>query len=131
MSTKHQKRLADLVMRELSYIIRRRIKDPRLEGLTVTGVKISADHRFADIYIYRLGGVPESLQEAMIGLDSAKGFIRRELAGLLTIRQIPELRFHLDGSIDYGDRIEFLLAQIHQEEVTREQDSETGSAVDL
>ncbi len=117
-------------MRELSYIIQRRIKDPRLEGVTVTGARVTADYKYADIYIYRLGGAPESLQEAMEGIESAKGFMRHELASLLTIRQTPELRFHLDDSIDYGEHIESLLAQIHQERLDNEQNSGADSPKD-
>ena len=117
-------------MRELSYIIQRRIKDPRLQGVTITGARVTADYKYADIYVYRLGGDPEALQEAMEGLESAKGFMRRELASLLTIRQTPELRFHLDDSIDYGDHIESLLAQIHQERLDNEQNSSASSQED-
>jgi ribosome-binding factor A len=117
-------------MRELSYIIQRRIKDPRLQGVTVTGTRVSADYKYADIYVYRLGGDPDDLQEAMEGIESAKGFMRRELAGLLTIRQTPELRFHLDDSIAYGEHIESLLAQIHQERLDNEPGSDTSSQDD-
>jgi len=124
--SKRQKRIADLIMRELSYIVQRRIKDPRLQGLTITGAKITADYKYADIYIYRLGGDPASLQEAMAGVESAKGFIRHELAGLLTIRQTPELRFHLDDSISYGEHIEALLEQIHHERQADERDDHTN-----
>ncbi|MBN1936155.1 MAG: 30S ribosome-binding factor RbfA [Anaerolineae bacterium] len=118
-------------MRELSYIVHRRIKDPRLEGVTITGVKVSIDYRYADIYVYRLGGDPSSLNEAMEGIESASGFIRHELAGLLTIRQAPELRFHLDQSITYGERIDSLLDQIAQERQTDGDDTnETSGAAD-
>lgn len=115
MSKRRQKKLEDLIERELSYIIHRRIKDPRLEGVTITGVHLSTDYRYADIYVYRLGGESILLQEAMAGIESALGFIRHELAGLLAIRQVPELRFKLDDSIAYGERIEALLKQIAQE----------------
>lgn len=127
MAIRRQKRVADLIMRELSYIIQRRTKDPRLQGVTITGTRVTADYKYADIYIYRLGGDTESLQEAMRGLESANGFMRHELAGLLTIRQTPELRFHLDESISYGEHIDALLAQIHQEGLDDEQHLSTGS----
>ena len=81
MSKRRQARIADVVQRELSDIIWRRIKDPRLEGLTITGTRISADYMYADIYFYRLGGDQEDLEEAREGLESASGFIRRELGG--------------------------------------------------
>jgi ribosome-binding factor A len=115
LSIRRQKRVEDAILRELSDIVQRRVKDPRLAGLTITSTRVSGDYQYADIQIYRLGGDPASLQEAMEGLNSAKGFIRRELGSRLRIRHIPELRFHLDQSIDYGDRIESLLAQIQQD----------------
>jgi len=114
-SKRRQARIADVVQRELSDIIWRRIKDPRLEGLTITGTRISADYMYADIYFYRLGGDQEGLEEAREGLESASGFIRRELGARLRTRFTPELRFHLDESIDYGDHIDSLLHQIQQE----------------
>ena len=116
MSNRRQKRIADLIQRELSDIIQRRVKDPRLEGVTITGARVSPDYQYADVHVYRLGGDPEVLREALEGLESASGFIRRELGGRLSIRHTPDLRFHLDESIDYGARIEALLAQIREQE---------------
>ncbi len=92
---------------------------------------MSADYQWADVYVYRLGGDPALLQEAMQGLESANGFIRRELGGRLTIRHTPVLRFHLDESIDRGDRIETLLAQIRQERQVGDEGGGEGSAADI
>jgi ribosome-binding factor A len=128
-SKRRQARIADLVQRELSDIIQRRIKDPRLEGLTITGTRISADYMYADVYFYRLGGDQEGLKEAHEGLESALGFIRRELGARLQTRFTPELRFHLDESIDYGDHIDSLLAQI-REEREKDADEAPGGAED-
>jgi ribosome-binding factor A len=128
--SRRQKRLADVILRELSDIVRRRVKDPRLEGLTITGTRLSPDYQYADVHVYRLGGDPEALEEALRGLESAQGFIRRELGSRLRVRHTPELRFHLDESIDYGDRIESLLAEIEQERQARE-DGTSSSAADL
>jgi ribosome-binding factor A len=122
---RRQKRVADLIQRELSDILRRRVKDPRLVGVTITGTRVSPDYQYADIHFYRLGGDPQGIQEATEGLESASGFIRRELGSRLTIRHTPALRFHLDESIDYGDHIDSLLNQIREE---REPDDEGGSA---
>jgi ribosome-binding factor A len=131
LSLRRQKRIADLIQRELADIVRRRVKDPRLDDMTITGVRVSADYQYADIYVYRLGGDPAALQEGMEGLESAQGFIRRELGSRIRIRYTPELRFHLDESIDYGDHIETLLAQIEQERQERDDNSTTGGATDI
>ena len=129
MSKRRQERIADLVQRELSDIIQRRIKDPRLEGLTITGTRISPDYMYADIHFYRLGSDAEGVQEAREGLESALGFIRRELGSRIRTRFTPELRFHLDESLDYGDHIDSLLAQI-REERQEEADDAAGDAED-
>jgi ribosome-binding factor A len=115
LTIRRQKRIADVVQREISDIVHRRVKDPRLNGVTITGARVSPDYQYADVYFYRLGGDPEQLQEAKQGLESANGFIRRELGSRLTIRHTPALRFHLDESIDYGDHIETLFAQLRKE----------------
>ena len=120
-----------MILRELSDIILRRVKDPRLVGVTITGTRVSPDYQYADAYVYRLGGDPESLQEAMRGLESARGFIRRELGSRLTIRHTPELRFHLDESIDYGDHIESLLDQIRQERTDIDENRREDSTADF
>jgi ribosome-binding factor A len=131
LSIKRQKRVEDQIQRELSDIVHRKVKDPRLTDLTITGVRVSADYMYADIYVYRLGGDPAALQEAMLGIQSASSYIRRELGSRLTIRFVPELRFHLDESIDYGDRIESLLAQIRQEKQDPHEDRTEGGTTDI
>lgn len=129
MSKRRQERIADLIQRELSDIVQRRIKDPRLEGLTITGTRVSPDYMYADIHFYRLGGDQEGLEEAREGLESALGFIRRELGARIKTRFTPKLRFHLDESIDYGDHIDSLLAQI-REERQKDADEAAGDAED-
>lgn len=129
MSKRRQERIADLILRELSDILGRRVKDPRLDGLTLTGVRVSPDYQYADVQFYRLGGGEEALADAMAGLQSALGYIRRELGSRLQLRYTPELRFHLDESIEYGARIASLLDQIEQER--QEADGTKGSAEDL
>ncbi|HUT18507.1 MAG TPA: 30S ribosome-binding factor RbfA [Anaerolineae bacterium] len=129
MSKRRQERIADLIQRELSDIVQRRIKDPRLEGLTITGTRVSPDYMYADIQFYRLGGDQEGLEKAREGLESALGFIRRELGARIQTRFTPELRFHLDESIDYGDHIDSLLAQV-REERQKDDDEAAGDAED-
>lgn len=129
MSKRRQERIADLILRELSDILGRRVKDPRLDGLTLTGVRVSPDYQYADIQFYRLGGGDQALEEAMAGLQSALGFIRRELGSRLQLRYTPELRFHIDESIEYGAHISSLLDQIEKER--QEADGTNGGGVDL
>jgi ribosome-binding factor A len=131
LALRRQKRIADLIQRELSDIVQRRVKDPRLEGVTITGTRVSPDYQYADVHFYRLGGDPEELQQAKEGLESASGFIRRELGGRLTIRHTPELRFHLDESIDYGAHMETLFAQIREERLSSDEGGQADDRADI
>jgi ribosome-binding factor A len=130
LTIRRQKRIADLIQRELADIVKRRVKDPRLEGVTITGTRVSPDYQYADVHFYRLGGDPAMLEEAKQGLESASGFIRRELGGRLTIRHTPALRFHLDESIDHGAHMETLFAQIRQERQSSDEGGKTGDRED-
>lgn len=110
-------RVADLLQQELADLLLRRVKDPRVEGVTITGVKVSGDLQHARVF-YCVMGSPEasSREDAAVGLEKAKGFLRRELAGRLHMRMVPQLEFHYDASFDYGDKIERLLKELHQDD---------------
>ncbi len=119
MPTRRQKRVADLIHKELGDLLQKKISDPRLEFVTITAVEVSPDLRQAHAYISVLGD-SEANQRALAGLHHATGFIRHELASRLTLRYTPSLTFHLDDSVERGDRILRLLSQIHGEETNRE-----------
>lgn len=100
-----QERLSALIREEVSEILLRRVKDPRISSFVViTEVKLSKDLRYAHIYV-SVYGSEEDKKRTMIGLESAKGFIRSELGKDLRIRFIPEIFFELDESLEKGDRI--------------------------
>lgn len=83
------------------------MSDPRLEGVTITAVKLSGDLQLASVY-YRVYS-DDLAAAAGKGLASAAGFFRKKLAEALEIRRVPELKFYYDTSIEYGSRIEELL----------------------
>ena len=90
------------VQRELSQIIRSEIKDPRIHPLTsVVAVEVTPDLKYCKAYISVLGN-QEAKEATIRGLNSAEGYIRRELARTLNLRNTPEIRFVLDQSIEYG-----------------------------
>ncbi len=90
------------VRRELSAIIQREIKDPRIHMLTsVTSALVAPDLKTCKVYISVLGS-DEELQDTIAGLKSAEGYIRRQLAKNLNLRNTPELTFIADTSIAYG-----------------------------
>ena len=115
MSTRRQRQVADLILEELASLIARRVRDPRVEGVVITGVNVTPDLRYADVLVTTLGD-EESKKEALAGLNAAAGYLRRELAPSLNLRYLPELRFHLDRTWEQGARIDALLEQIAAEE---------------
>jgi ribosome-binding factor A len=94
--------------------MRTRMKDPRIGFASITGVELSHDLRYAKVFVSVMGS-PEEQRETMRGLDSANGFLRRELAQRLTIRHVPEISFRLDESIARGARVLDLLKQVEKE----------------
>jgi ribosome-binding factor A len=105
-------RVNELLRSELSELISREIKDPRLSGLiSVTEVDTTADLRHAKVFVSVFGREDER-RSSLEALRSATGFLRREVAQRVTFRYMPELEFHLDSSIEQGDRIMQLLKQV-------------------
>jgi len=114
MPSRRQRRVNGLLREELSELLQRKVRDPRLEGLTVVAVETSPDLKFAHVYISSLGD-EEERREALRGLKRAEGFLRRELGARLSLRFIPELFFHLDDSLERGQRIADLLQRLEGE----------------
>jgi len=108
MVTRRQKQVSSLIQRELSDLLGKKVSDPRLDFVTITAVKISPDLRQAHIFVSVMG----NQQEAIEGLNHAASFLRRELSSRLALRYMPELTFHLDDSLERGERIDQLLEEI-------------------
>ncbi|MBN1368273.1 MAG: 30S ribosome-binding factor RbfA [Dehalococcoidales bacterium] len=108
-------RLNHLIRQEISQLLQRHVKDPRLGNfIAVTSVETSPDLRTAKVYISHLG--TEADKTATISaITSASGFFRKELAKNLTLRRVPELSFHWDDSIERGAHIEELIERVHSE----------------
>lgn len=105
------------VLKELSNIIRSEIKDPRINHMTsVVSVEVAPDLKTCKAYISVLGD-EKSQQDTIAGLKSAEGYIRRELARTVNLRNTPEIKFILDQSIEYGINMSKLI-----DEVTKKDD---------
>jgi ribosome-binding factor A len=100
--------VSELIHIRLSNLLERKIKDPRLEMVTITDVEVSPDASRANVYFSALGG-DQSREEAKEGLESAAGWLRRELGKQLRLRRTPELIFHYDRSVERGERISNIL----------------------
>lgn len=114
-------RVGDQILKELSCLLLKRIKDPGLQTVTLTDVRLSKDLRHADIY-YSVFGEEEKKRQVKEGFERAKGFIRKEIGLKLHLRYVPDFHFKYDASLEYGQKIERLLEEIgtHQTEDTDE-----------
>jgi ribosome-binding factor A len=111
MPTRRQQQVADAIQKEVSVLIQRELKDPRLGFVTVTRAEVSPDLHYARVFVSILG-TPEEQQASMKALQSAAGFLRHELGSRLTMRYIPALQFRADVSIAHSDRIARLLSEL-------------------
>ena len=111
------------VQRELSNIIRE-LKDPRVGIMTsVTAVEVTPDLKYCKAYISVLGD-DETKAETLAGLKSAAGFIRRELARTVNLRNTPELKFVMDQSIEYGMKMSKLIDEVNGNNKEESEDNE-------
>ncbi|EYS83956.1 ribosome-binding factor A [Acinetobacter baumannii 16553_1] len=123
------KRMAGSVKRELSELIRQELKDPRLGGLvTISGVKVSPDLGYADVYVTVMGRELSDDQnevahrETLDILNKASGFLRQELSRRIKTRITPRLRFHYDKTNAYGNYMFGLIEKAVQDLPKRESD---------
>lgn len=107
---KRTDRVADQLQKELAVLIQREVKDPRLGMVTVSGVTVSRDLGYADVYVTLLGEqAPERVKENLQVLKRASGFLRSQIARRVKLRHVPELRFHFDESVVRGQVLSSLI----------------------
>ena len=112
MASNRQGRINEEMQKELANLIRS-LKDPRIQGsmVTVTGVRATPDLRWAKVYVSVLE--KDKARDVMKGLQSAGGWLRRELGSSLQLRYTPELVFQEDDSIEYGAHMADLLSKLN------------------
>ncbi|HCR44543.1 MAG TPA: 30S ribosome-binding factor RbfA [Ruminococcaceae bacterium] len=107
-------RVTEDIRRELTAVFRK-LKDPRVQGMiSIVRVEVSRDLSYCTVYISAMEGLDRA-KEAVKGLKSASGFIRRELGENLSLRKIPELTFRATDSIEYGANISRILNELKEE----------------
>ncbi|TMQ70485.1 MAG: 30S ribosome-binding factor RbfA [Candidatus Eisenbacteria bacterium] len=117
-------RVAETIKREMAGILADKLRDPRLSGMiSVTEVEVTPDLSTARIFVSMLAP-EEARQKALQALTHSAGFIRHELAPRLGLREMPELRFLLDTSIERGARVEELLRRLANGEPIADGDEE-------
>ena len=107
-------RVGEQMKKELSEIIGRKIKDPKVGFITVTDVAVTGDLQQATVYITSLGNERERA-ETLKALEKASGFMRVEIGSRMRLRRTPELFFEFDSSIEYGNKIDALLRGLHED----------------
>lgn len=115
MSQLRVEKVQELMKQEISEIILREVKDPRIGFVTVTSVACTPDLREAKVYVSIMGS-EEQVKSSWTGIMSSLGFIRREVGKRIRLRFTPELHFELDKSLDYSAHIQELLLQVEREE---------------
>lgn len=108
-------RVAEQIKKELGIIIQREMKDPRIGFITVTGVEVTNDLSQAKVFISIMGDA-EQQAESLRALEKAQGFLRSEIGSRIQMRHVPELVFKRDQSIEYGSKIESIIAQLKTSE---------------
>lgn len=125
-------RIADRIRQELSEMVIKELGDPRLDGISITDVKVDRELAYADIYVSAVEG-HERAKDVIEGMEHASGFLRHALADRVELRVFPRLRFHWDPTPERADHIEQLLASIKdqspqteppEEEQEQDQDDE-------
>ncbi len=103
-----------LIKQEISLIFLHKLSHVNLGFLTITNVRVSPDLKLAKIYLSVLE--KEKIELDLINIEDKKGFIRSELAHLIIIKFIPELKFFIDDTLDYVEKIEGLIKKIHEDD---------------
>ncbi len=116
MSNKKLERIESQIRREVSNILQNEVKNSKFGFVTVTDVEVTSDYSFANIYVSFLNTKEISAQDRLEEINRVKGFVRSQLSQRLKIRKTPDLIFKIDDSIDQGNRIDELIAQIKQSE---------------
>ena len=111
MVTKRLARLNEQLKREVSELVLRKVRDPRVGLVTITSVEVAGDLGSARVYV-RTQDPNDELNESLAGLEAAAPFLRRELGRSLHLRRVPELRFQQDHSLDQARRIEEILSDV-------------------
>lgn len=114
MNNMRSSRIAEEIKKEVSDIIMHKLKDPRIEFVTVTDVELTNDLQQAKIFISVLND--KNKEETLAGLDKANGFIRSEIGKRIRLRKVPEILFKYDESLAYGNKIDAIIRDLKSEE---------------
>jgi ribosome-binding factor A len=129
MPSTRQRKVQELLVQEISDIIRKEVRDPRVGFVTITDAEITSDLRHAKVFFSVLGS-EEQKADTTTALNRAAGFVRAEFARRAQMRFVPDIRFQFDTSVERGARIGQLLEQVRQNEREAAAASEAGGGTD-
>lgn len=115
-------RIGDRIREELSEMLLQDVSDPRLVGISITDVEVDRELAFADVFVSALEGESRS-KDVLVGLEHAQGFLRHELSQRVELRTMPRLRFHWDPTFERAEKIEKLIASLHDTDNPAEPES--------
>ncbi|HII1242288.1 TPA: 30S ribosome-binding factor RbfA [Staphylococcus aureus] len=115
MSSMRAERVGEQMKKELMDIINNKVKDPRVGFITITDVVLTNDLSQAKVFLTVLGNDKE-VESTFKALDKAKGFIKSELGSRMRLRIMPELMYEYDQSIEYGNKIERMIQDLHKQD---------------
>ncbi|HEM6026849.1 30S ribosome-binding factor RbfA [Streptococcus suis] len=104
------------IKREVNEILQKKVRDPRVQGVTITDVQMVGDLSMVKVYYTIMSNLASDNQKAQTGLEKATGTIKRELGRKLTLYKIPDLVFEKDQSIEYGNKIDQMLRALDQKD---------------
>lgn len=110
-------RVGDQLLREMADLLMKKVKDPRVDGATLTGIRLSNNLRHAKVYFSVLGDEDE-VRKTQAGLDSAKGFIKREMGPRLDLRYMPEIVFIHDPTLKRSNDLDKLFQKLKLDAVS-------------
>ncbi len=115
MSNHRVDRVGMEIKREVNEILQKKVRDPRVQDVTITDVQMLGDLSAAKIYYTIHSTLASDNQKAQIGLEKATGTIKRELGKNLTMYKIPDLKFEKDQSVEYGNKIDEMLRALNKD----------------
>ncbi|MBM7707926.1 30S ribosome-binding factor RbfA [Enterococcus lemanii] len=115
MANYRDRRVAQEILKEVNQILRKKVRDPRVENVNITDVHVTGDLQQATIYYSILSDLASDKKAAQTGLEKATGLIRRELGSALSIYKTPELIFEIDESVEYGNKIDEMIRNLHKD----------------
>ena len=110
-SRKRSERVSDLIKKEISFILLKEVKDPRIGFVTITMVEVSDDLRLAKVF-YSVMGSDKEIRDTTIAMENASGFIKKKLGEKIRMRYLPDLVFKYDHSLEHGARISDILKKL-------------------